>query len=1367
MIRNFEDIVEKFQLSRDTLQNINKRLSESMNIEPSEVKFTALQNAAFNREGFWLSQKNSIRHVIIQGATSSGKTLVSELAILDSLKNGNKKSLVLVPLRAMVRERHDQLREDFSAQGIEKVYASSSDFQDHDGEIIQGDFEVAVIVYEKFFAMLSQSQFKATNGKDIPMLNDCALLVVDELQMLNSQERGPKLEIAIQKVLENNKLDNKDLKTRIMCLTTCDCKVGQIEKWLTVDDGTEKGLKPILIQSNARPAGLSEHVIELNGKYRVRHTYGENSDKKLQDGEEQSSGELKVTAALRNREGDKKNALLKALLLKIYRENPNAKVLVYVNGRRGTRRVAEFVASEGLLPVEEMSERMKRIEEFDEDDYTKILREKLLPRRIAFHNASLSYPLRELIEELFCDNEDPLRLVVATETLTIGMNMPVDVMILYDSQTTRFEGRVSLTNQEYKNFVGRAGRLGNRSKNTGESYIFAEDGQKGNYFWDNYVYYRAEEIKSALANVEEENQAPYYLNLLRRFGRKRFTLENFEQLLKESFAQKCSARKFDTKKICAALVKAKLCEMENDDDYFDLDEEEEVYYRLNEFGENISPYALHLETCKLIRRYFYNHLYMKKKLGIKKKRRGEGGLPTNATADDLEKYSLDILYRLCCTPEIERIGQLEIPQPNQYDNYRKVCTTIEKTLRRMVESGDCQLWEDSPIANMLSSDYQWTNEREDKKHLLRAILLWYWTKGYDLSEIRRETGFRFATIAIVQEDIARIAETVAYLLEAISNCLIVAQHAGFEKLNSGDIYRFSTCVNYGMPRNLVVIANKHVRTLDRRTILKLGKLWESKKLRYESPEQMLLMSNERDLAEIRKIISEEERKEIILRLEESTLHDSYDILLETIRTESNLSESAYTAIQNLYDTNTNENSANLLQPLTNLFSPAEEPVFKGAIEFSVPIFEDENFLQVTSGEKIFTFIAYNDKEESKVDFQRYRRWLEKNPSPNRRIILVVSTEGKFSRVQWRDRLGKFCDAEGEVLLENVSVAITFKQFAYLLVQAIKVKDTDARALTSLLWDVAENFPPISLSTMGMMLKNYEITEVKDYLEGSPDLPTLRIVCDKRNHVAYNELLEHLKRQKISYRVVSWGEGLYSENVRENFYLIYLDWNMAQKMDSLKTFCAYLKKTGYNKTFAIFDSESNFREWGGNPEHAVESLSHIETTKKFNVDVPNKIKPFLQMKRDEKFLIGVSYSTDSDGLDLLDKFVDELKAAFPEEKIFYDEYPTAHNLLQGQGGADRNGKYYKDSEFFLVLDDPTYNEASDPCNNEFTAITERLAELPKIEESRLWFLHLPGKKHCAYFRKGHDYETALTAETLSETAAKFIKLVRDNLREAKT
>ena len=355
-IKTFDDISWLHQIDNETLNGIKNRLVQSMGMELEKFGFTGLQKAAFNTKGFWLSD-NDYRHIIIQGATSAGKTLVSEMAILDTLKNNNK-CIVLVPLRAMVRERWKQLREDFGAQeGDRRIYASSADYQDHDGEIMDGNYSVAIIVYEKFFTMLSQSRDN--------MLRDCELLVVDELQMLSNANRGPKLEIAIQKVLRRNKSGNvgDDTQTRIMCLTTSDCKVKNIKRWLTVDER-----EPILIEYDKRPVTLIEHVIRLDGEYRCRTTPGEESDKfdEIVDGEgllpmpESNISFRKVEAGKRN--------LLKNLLQNIYAKNPAAKVLIFVNGRRKTQDIAEFVASENILPSTNLTGELTEIDNYDGDE---------------------------------------------------------------------------------------------------------------------------------------------------------------------------------------------------------------------------------------------------------------------------------------------------------------------------------------------------------------------------------------------------------------------------------------------------------------------------------------------------------------------------------------------------------------------------------------------------------------------------------------------------------------------------------------------------------------------------------------------------------------------------------------------------------------------------------------------------------------------------------------------------------------------------------------------------------------------------------------------------------------------------------------
>ena len=221
-VRVLSDVYDVFGWDREdrssiytkTLENIENRLKSRLP-ENDEVELTALQRLALSHREFcddWSDSDRVPKHLIVQGATSSGKTLLSELNILDVVSR-RLQAIVLVPLKAMVHERTRQFIDDLEGQGL-RVYGSSSDYMDNDERLINGEYDVAIIVYEKYYAMLSQ------NGGAI--LDACRLLVVDELSMLSKEERGPKLEMA----LEITRIKNP--QTRIMCLATSDCKTDKI-----------------------------------------------------------------------------------------------------------------------------------------------------------------------------------------------------------------------------------------------------------------------------------------------------------------------------------------------------------------------------------------------------------------------------------------------------------------------------------------------------------------------------------------------------------------------------------------------------------------------------------------------------------------------------------------------------------------------------------------------------------------------------------------------------------------------------------------------------------------------------------------------------------------------------------------------------------------------------------------------------------------------------------------------------------------------------------------------------------------------------------------------------------------------------------
>ena len=96
-IKTFDDIQSKIGLPEKILRGIEARMCSATN--GAEFLFTDLQLKAFNEKEYWaVSNGTSFpRHIVVQGATSSGKTLVSELSVIECLYDRPKK-------KAMVRK---------------------------------------------------------------------------------------------------------------------------------------------------------------------------------------------------------------------------------------------------------------------------------------------------------------------------------------------------------------------------------------------------------------------------------------------------------------------------------------------------------------------------------------------------------------------------------------------------------------------------------------------------------------------------------------------------------------------------------------------------------------------------------------------------------------------------------------------------------------------------------------------------------------------------------------------------------------------------------------------------------------------------------------------------------------------------------------------------------------------------------------------------------------------------------------------------------------------------------------------------------------------------------------------------------------
>ncbi len=118
--------------------------------------------------------------------TGSGKSLIGDAAVLKALDQ-RRAAVVLVPTRALARERAEQLAIALGPAGF-RVAASSRDDRTSDIEIEGGRVDVVVAVYEKARSLWQRS----------PLWRQCVgTIVADELQVIGDPERGPAAELLL------------------------------------------------------------------------------------------------------------------------------------------------------------------------------------------------------------------------------------------------------------------------------------------------------------------------------------------------------------------------------------------------------------------------------------------------------------------------------------------------------------------------------------------------------------------------------------------------------------------------------------------------------------------------------------------------------------------------------------------------------------------------------------------------------------------------------------------------------------------------------------------------------------------------------------------------------------------------------------------------------------------------------------------------------------------------------------------------------------------------------------------------------------------------------------------------------------------
>jgi helicase len=344
------------------------------------------------------------RNTVVAIPTASGKSLVAYLAIVHRWLATGKKSLYIVPLRALASEKLEELQQ-FAPLGL-TVGISTGDLDEKDPKL--GRFDVIVCTSEKADALLRHRT---------AWMEDIGCVVADELHLLHDAGRGPTLEVILTRFRALLP------KAQLVGLSATVANAKDIADWL---DAT-------LVKSDWRPVTLKVGTylpdsLEFLGS----------PARKLESGRDPVAALVEETI----RDGGQS--------------------LVFVSTRKSAEAQATQLAGpvRALLTPQQMEELEKASAALDdggEGSPTAKKLAKLVKAGVAYHTAGLDGSQRRFIEENF--RKGRIKVLCATPTLAAGVNTPARRVVIRDlSRFEMGEGNRPLPVMEVKQMMGRAGR---------------------------------------------------------------------------------------------------------------------------------------------------------------------------------------------------------------------------------------------------------------------------------------------------------------------------------------------------------------------------------------------------------------------------------------------------------------------------------------------------------------------------------------------------------------------------------------------------------------------------------------------------------------------------------------------------------------------------------------------------------------------------------------------------------------------------------------------------------------------------------------------------------------------------------------------
>ncbi len=390
------------------------------------------QAQAIERNGLLNPEHNAL----IVLPTSTGKSLLGELALVNSLSDAKPIGVYLAPYRALADQVFQRMRLRLTQVGIACDVRRGGYLSDSS---ISGDRRTVVVATpESFDAFLRVH----------PLLRDkIACAVFDEFHLIEQQGRGLTYEGLVGRL--------RSTQTRIVALSPVLAVSPELAQWLDIngDDVVSSAWHPTARRlAIARPDR--------------RMTYFTPDDRMAGRGIDPVwSGDIpfphRLEAPIRFQELQAHGLRLldnvASVAIDQFHRLGELPVLVLSSTREQTRVLAYTVCRR--LPEVADGHPLRDLarEVIKRTPYLLTLH-KCLKHGVAYHNASLPNWIRERLEALM--SQQAFRIVVATTTLAEGVDLPFRVVVMADWQQWQFGKRKPMPSLLFRNIAGRCGRAG-------------------------------------------------------------------------------------------------------------------------------------------------------------------------------------------------------------------------------------------------------------------------------------------------------------------------------------------------------------------------------------------------------------------------------------------------------------------------------------------------------------------------------------------------------------------------------------------------------------------------------------------------------------------------------------------------------------------------------------------------------------------------------------------------------------------------------------------------------------------------------------------------------------------------------------------